>query len=800
MKNALVDIIQWMSEKTRMFGWDSIVALDRFKLNRLLSQEYISRFDGNGMLPPIDGDASLIGNYKVFLQDFILDRPRLSFENANLNDSKARLRLRIIGGNQLNLERRGEWYIYRVDWISPLVGPELRLELDLAEVPGEVADGGAVLLDLNNSDFFELSYADHAIIQQLSSDFFKEKFQALRPEQRRWQLGQVAPGLEPLLTPESFLLRTQAAPEAAQAEEGDGAVLAFIQAQGGSKGDLPGANSDFMYLIPGEDDYSATVLFQRQRLMAVALIREIRHLLSGDTKFAMEFDDQGLLCAMVAVSGSMVVEGQCFNVKKGSIWRFEGQTVYLRLKYNRTLDPIQLKDNLRVNFSGDTVELLWSFSGFTTATVSELEEDLGLLDLELVNQYTQTPMETKGSLRAVYRLRESSVMELLTYDEVMPPDPERPSDPDEPFINPESFGDDHERLRRLIEIDFWWMILVLISGGMFELLMLSRHLQKNLPTELVLDELVRETVRLKFGGAITGDNVQAPLDVGLFGSVAPSLTTFEIAPLEPIIGSGRTQPFSIAPMVLDPVWEAKLVWGEAASAGSVVNGLYEAPKAQEIHSDFIRVKVTATDRQTRFSTSALVTVVSHGLQVSPLVEVCEEHDEVSLSASDLDGGDLTWRIVGATPHGRLLNETGANNTYVAGARVPGTPFIIDEIEVSSKSEKDPRSIFVITRGATMGMVVIKTMDLEQGTADLALDISGSHVDATWTVLHGPGAMAGNVYTADPTSTVRFVIIEGGADFPPPFGRIANFIILALPLFEHTLAYQALCSTLPDVDM
>jgi len=202
---SLERVLQWLRAHDRLLGWDAIVALDRGKLNALLVQEYIRRFNTQSFLDPVNGELSVSNESKIFIHDFLLAHPRLSFENADQFDSKARLRMAVIGGNQLGLRKDvSHWYVQRLDWIGPLAGPELRLDLRLDDVPGDVSDGGAISLDLSKSDNFTLTFSNQDEERELGGNFFKELFQRLPDEQRVWSLGSIAPSNRPLLRPEAF--------------------------------------------------------------------------------------------------------------------------------------------------------------------------------------------------------------------------------------------------------------------------------------------------------------------------------------------------------------------------------------------------------------------------------------------------------------------------------------------------------------------------------------------------------------------------------------------------------------------
>jgi hypothetical protein len=108
--NSLESLLAWMQarpDKKPMLGWDAIVALERGRTNRLLIQEYINRFSNETYLPAISGGVMDVDNqWMEYIHDFILDAPRLSFEHADLDHSKALLSMVVVGGSQVSLKKK----------------------------------------------------------------------------------------------------------------------------------------------------------------------------------------------------------------------------------------------------------------------------------------------------------------------------------------------------------------------------------------------------------------------------------------------------------------------------------------------------------------------------------------------------------------------------------------------------------------------------------------------------------------------------------------------------------------------
>lgn len=143
-------------------GWAMIGATDRNKTNQLLLQVFIGRFNSSSFLPPVSGVISGAGGeWRTKIESFLLSEPRLYFESTGLNDSKANLKMQVLGGNQIEEKFiNGNWQAQSIEYISPAQGPELLLNLMLPDAPVVVGKDDSLFFDLKNSDDFVLTSTD----------------------------------------------------------------------------------------------------------------------------------------------------------------------------------------------------------------------------------------------------------------------------------------------------------------------------------------------------------------------------------------------------------------------------------------------------------------------------------------------------------------------------------------------------------------------------------------------------------------------------------------------------------------
>ena len=101
MTYSLAELTRHMSGKSITLGWDAVVFMGRAKVNSLLEQQYITRFNSKSFMKHINGEASMTpdGQEVLELSGLILSQPRLSFETASLRNSRATATMDIVSGS-----------------------------------------------------------------------------------------------------------------------------------------------------------------------------------------------------------------------------------------------------------------------------------------------------------------------------------------------------------------------------------------------------------------------------------------------------------------------------------------------------------------------------------------------------------------------------------------------------------------------------------------------------------------------------------------------------------------------------
>ena len=761
--NSLASLLAWMKNESRMMKWGLVVALERRKANMIILQEYIRRFSDNSYLPPITGDIDITENRrKELVHDFLMDVPVLSFENADINDSKAMLTLSVMGGSQLTLEKESVgWKAYKLHEIDPMEGPKLHLDLRLNEVPGVVEEDGRVRLDLTKSDNFRLTFGTAQHEQRVGGDFFKDLFNELPEEQRVYTLGVIQRGASPLMEPKSFELRTQAsgaeAHDPQSSSYGDGAILAFVRTMVRLGGDFPGES--YKYLIPDDPgkNYSATVLFDRRRVAGMVLLDEIGSLF--ESEFDYEFDADGELIKALTKSGALVIPEI-----KGS-----DKLLGVEIKWTTSemVAPIVDPYVLAVSVSRDKLTIDWN-----SAT------DTHLIMFADAHEPLERDLAISMTMHAEYEFVEGDDGKVVLKRTVFQFTPT--------VVSIETEG----------ESEFWAAVILLFLGvalyplylGAMVMLSIGSAFKDQFQAETSINDYLQEVIKLNFGQAIQGEEVYAPHDIGFFGRISPAQTSFVINPLEPLLLKGSTQKFTTDPVIPGVQWKVESLVEGADDPGTIDkdSGMYQAPAS--ISGRFARVRVSATAPDTGFFSNALVTVVANELTVNPLIQVCNVKNTVALSAGALDKGQLQWSIKnpvdGESGEVRPSDEPEGDHIYENGPPVAGKTYVIDEIEVKNPRTGSTRSVHVLAlKKDPMLAIRIDNTDVQNGKVQLTALFDGEPEPETkWKIMLGPGSIdSEGVYRAEAAATERFALIV--AEWLNGNRKFEGHLILPLPLVE-----------------
>ncbi|MFS2161301.1 hypothetical protein ACCD10_28735 [Pseudomonas sp. Pseusp122] len=274
-------LLERMRQGSVTQGWGAVAAFSRSKLNHLLEQQFIERFQHLSFFPFFTGEVALDDRRTEVarLSRIELGAPLLSFITASMQNSRALLTMNIVSGSYI-VEHQSAGVsteIASVLTITEPMGFRLEMEIDLSMVVGEIDRRGKVHMDLANAVNFRCNLADpdtDTPANRRLADFFEEEFGKLSPDRSVFQLGMLDFKTYNELSPARFRVLTQAAPGAkvkGAKNYADGAVVVFIRLRANTgDGNFPPAG-DFPFLIPndqlnGVDKYSASLVLSDDML------------------------------------------------------------------------------------------------------------------------------------------------------------------------------------------------------------------------------------------------------------------------------------------------------------------------------------------------------------------------------------------------------------------------------------------------------------------------------------------------------------------------------------------------------
>ncbi|MEE1920598.1 hypothetical protein V0R50_09105 [Pseudomonas sp. 148P] len=752
MSDAYAELIEWLQEASRTYGWGALLAWDRSKVNSLLLQQYIAAFDSGHYLPAFTDLIVTSTLTAEYIHDYTLDYPRLSFETATVLDPKARLRMQVIGGLQLSLQHLGgdSSRIYQIAAVDVLDGRSLYMNLALMQTPGSTGSAGKVVLNLVKGGEFELTFARSEQERWLGGDYFRQQFELLDDDQKILVLGELGAPDGQVLEPASFYISTHGKAD----EPEQGAVLFFIRMKDDGNGGLPPTDGDLHYLLEG--GYSCAMLLGRDYLMRRLFIPACERFVGWLGFFAAapnENEPQGPTHYLRAAVGFL------------QIYRFSQGSAFFREVSLPTIElPLKAAEcSFHLSFTSQVIQLHWR---------GIHHEDAFLL--------THDDRNTSVQARIQFEVKRNLRVDLEGSDGRL------------------SFPQVH--IGTLSDCEVTLTSDGTIPGAMNKFrLEVSRFLQQELMAhvetgfqrfldtlvDIDLDQLTgllfhrREDLRFETAGC--------PRDLVLFGKMQPFSQSFHVRPMELVMGPSETQWFSTWPTRV-PRWSVESLSGQGGPVGSINGfGFYTAPETDQLPRGGLRVKVTATFDD--YASSALVTVLPGDITVNPLVMVHTAgalDDGREMSAGTRGGGQLIWEM-SLNSGGRIepSSEPDGDHTYFPGPVQPDLVYSIDEVRVTNLATSRIQTAYVLLLHQAL-VVVVTARRATGDTVQLRAFLQGEEhpeMAREWAVLLGGGSVdpASGVFTPD-DSPHRFAIVTVRLDTGFNFW-LDGFILLPLPFIE-----------------
>jgi hypothetical protein len=622
-------------------GWGALLIYDRAKTNALLAQEYIERFDKNQYFPPFNDSEETDQNAWSDMQDFILDRPRLSFTNSNIASSRARLSMKVVGGKYVTLVKPIGTRLMDITSIAlmdPLNAPSLHMDIRLEESNGgTITDEGRVLLDLSRGE----SYTFHL---SSSEDRNRKLGLALEQEFRSWddsrkvfELSRIVAGDDDL-QPHSFAVRTHSAARAGSAsvsqedDQEEGAVLIGVALKGMSNGMFPINDKDMPYLLPlvgpNEEPYSMNILLSNQQWIAISLGQALQRL-EASRAIVLNYPTTptGKITGVAARTGEIMPVTFCYNLPTEFVW-YRGPRAYSLYRYEVLPASIDIGGAIEFKVIDDAIHLMWQSSNTVRHVKFYVEDRNG----DVSKTYPAT-VDTHFSVKYAFVI--------LT------------EGPDKGKLRLEQVGELEDHFTMAIECatgefdvlnQFHRGIAAAWHSAMLETF--NRFVAVITGAEVTINAMHLNHLLFRSQQAAEPRSVYTPCDLTLLGTLAPDRLHFAISPLEPVIAAGGVQPFSITPSDAQVKWSVDNLPGETGDKGAIGkdDGLYIAPPASSFEGETSRrILITARDGE-KFS-QALVSITVSDISVYPHLQVAQFGGaRYVLVGGDGNGQELDWEM------------------------------------------------------------------------------------------------------------------------------------------------------------
>jgi hypothetical protein len=569
--------------------WDAVLVYDRAKTNTILLQEYIKRFSKESWLPGATFDVSTPTKTERVI-DYRLDKPRVSFENANLGSSRLDLHMKVIGGKQITIENPDnikKRQVTRLKMADALNGPVLHARVTLQEVNVELSDG-RVGVDLSEGTNYYLTYSDSDEEDEAGGKRLKEVFESWLGEQKIFELSNM-PRTDNIIEPESITIRTQASSDSnvlGAASAGDGAVLVFVALRGNdSELSLPGEN--YSYFLPGgPGEFSAVMNFSTVGIFKRIVPQLARTLAQMGIQFNADYS-HGMIRA---TSGYRFLDGVRIVIP--------GEPNNLTIQARgpgAVFAPVRIHPDhhgeLTISVEGSDVVLRWVGEGRFGATAAN---DFTVVGSGFyVYNYTCTGtyslvLKPDGTIRFV--LGNKHFTSTLVAD-----------------------GWSHPRATEYMEKSGYKTILddeampTLLKG--FE----------EIDTEINL--FLLNNLLFEGDQVFQMESAHIPGPVVALGQISPELTAFQVDPVETIVGAGRTFKFKTTGADVPVTWSVANLPDGSGKVGDIDpdTGEYTAPVGADLPDTQKRVLVTAKAKSGNAVSQALVGIVNRDIGLDPLV-------------------------------------------------------------------------------------------------------------------------------------------------------------------------------------
>ncbi|MCO7514907.1 Ig-like domain-containing protein [Pseudomonas guariconensis] len=783
---TLSQYLNYLEQEPRTKGWGALLVYDRQRANRLLAQEFIARFDDSHWLKPINGTKETDSGIWTQMSDFKLGQPRLSFETANIGSSIATLSMPVVSGRLTEWRRsdNGQAELVGISHLDPLTAPQVRMQIKLNHADGVIDQDGRVLIDLSDGEAgtYTFEVSSWKDLNLKLGEFIKDEFGKLPDNERVWELNTIR-RFEDGIDPTSFAVRTHSLARAGRStpsldaeEQEDGAILVGVAFNGEGNGDFPTRDQDMPFLLPEStdgEDYSLSVLLGNEAWMKNVLTEGLRQMPGyGGNNYEYERDDSKFITKVS--TGHILLKGyqdyKLFNDNRNRI----------------NIDIFAMSGVASGEFNKGKIVFRWK-------GMAPLPYGFGFY-VYINNGWEGGKMPLYGDIDLSCEFSAALDDEgciVLTGGEVAG------------TVNLSTGDEEYDR-------DYIPHMLANFNQAARASFTPVLNAMKNI--SVTVDLLRLNSLLFRSEQVATPSLLELPGDVSLLGYLAPKHTAFAIDPLEKVLAADGTLQLRLDPQPAGAVtWSVKGLPGEEGDVGSVSDGLYQAPAAEQITGTVKRVIVTATVGD--HSSSALLSVVPKAVAVRPnllnaFYSTAEKPQRYVVEGGSIDAS-LQWAMSEDSLGTQRAPEPGDSDLdipkdknvriYVApekpANREPGLAKLmhLDQLQVTGAGRTEIIDIpvawvatpaFISLSKVGDGLKLVLSAEGEDG------EVIFDPAETNWYTVKGTGSVdaATGIYT--PGADEGDYVIIAGAAKNSPLISIWNYTVVPMPYTDAEAACTA----------
>lgn len=759
---SLVELTRRMQGKSITLGWDAVVFMNRAKVNSLLEQQYITRFNQDSFMKQIFGAPAMTpdGAEVLELSGLILSQPRLSFEKASLRDSRVTATMDIVSGT-VSYVRKGSNQVPGTILYSYVVsahqGYTVTMDIDLAASKGTVNEQGQVIVDIGDGYNCRCNLVNEEKSQELLGDFFKALFLEQKPEDRVYALGMLDLRDVDLLAPRSFMIRTMATEEGkirTSDDYGEGSVVLLVRTKGNPQEGNEPAEGALDYLIPNDRDAQGKALYSGSLVLASRVVFDwylqsaFENQIGDNLRFERVDDSNFVTRSLRAIAGGIDFPG--FRL----VWNNDlvhDETLTNRGPLIIDFDHVLNDRAMRVFVNEQSfLEFYWKpevkfpLNYYENNPVPWPDVDIDFYPfVDIFVGFRMQPVVGIDNKIEFFRVPGYSYNAIYNF----------------------SADEAGTALFPMAANERTWL------NNHFKLSVLDK-LENFSKIEIPeINVLAISNLLFPERNALQLTQARLPGDLALFGHIDPKETTFTLDPLMPVIKAGEKQTFTIRQLGIkatDVTWSVRSVDGARALGSINASGEYTAPGGQLLESTAARNVVTATytDPATgnEVTGSALVTVALAGVVVTPSMVQIDMRDgdatTVTLKATTLGAGTLKWSLRGN--QGSLSANQGREVIYTRPQTPPANTLETVLIDIEDSLTGDKAIATVLLLNGTFSVVTTPAFVPGVRANGRAFFTGPEDVSLKWSVVAGEGQVNPDTgeFTAPDVISQPYSVVKG----------------------------------------